>query len=124
MATLAISDGDGLPLQLTTITVAVPSPLSPNTTSMLNGPGVSISGGTMGQVTPLTLPASQQDCAFKWKYEQPKPDKVGTTLVRIFVRISDPCIIAFLATEFLKLIILLLWWGWWRVNDRLNYSII
>jgi len=39
MATLAISDGDGLPLQLTTITVAVPSPLSPNTTSMLNGPG-------------------------------------------------------------------------------------
>jgi len=80
MATLAISDGDGLPLQLTTITVAVPSPLSPNTTSMLNGPGVSISGGTMGQVTPLTLPVSQQDCAFKWKYEQPKPDKVGTTL--------------------------------------------
>jgi len=34
----------------------------------------------MGQVTPLTLPVSQQDCAFKWKYEQPKPDKVGSTL--------------------------------------------
>jgi len=75
-----MSDGEGLPLQLTTITVAVPSPLSPNTTSMLNAPGVSISGANMGQVTPLTLPASQQDCAFKWKYEQPKPDKVGTTL--------------------------------------------
>jgi len=80
MATLTMSDGEGLPLQLTTITVAVPSPLSPNTTSMLNAPGVSISGANMGQVTPLTLPASQQDCAFKWKYEQPKPDKVGTTL--------------------------------------------
>eukprot|EP00092_Neocalanus_flemingeri_P024106 GFUD01026152.1.p1 GENE.GFUD01026152.1~~GFUD01026152.1.p1 ORF type:complete len:652 (-),score=141.18 GFUD01026152.1:317-2272(-) len=78
MATLTMSDGDGLPLQLTTITVAVPSPLSPNTTSMLNAPGVSIS--SMGQGTPLTLPVSQQDCAFKWKYEQPKPDKVGTTL--------------------------------------------
>eukprot|EP00092_Neocalanus_flemingeri_P067789 GFUD01082782.1.p1 GENE.GFUD01082782.1~~GFUD01082782.1.p1 ORF type:complete len:641 (-),score=146.66 GFUD01082782.1:439-2361(-) len=39
MATLTMSDGDGLPLQLTTITVAVPSPLSPNTTSMLNAPG-------------------------------------------------------------------------------------
>jgi len=75
-----MSDGEGLPLQLTTITVAVPSPLSPNTTSMLNAPGVSISGGNMGQVTPLTLPVSQQDCAFKWKYEQPKPDKVGSTL--------------------------------------------
>jgi len=80
MATLTMTDGDGLPLQLTTITVAVPSPLSPNTTSMLNAPGVSISGGNMGQVTPLTLPVSQQDCAFKWKYEQPKPDKIGTTL--------------------------------------------
>ena len=82
MATLTISDGDGLPLQLTTITVAVPSPLSPNTSSILNGQA-GISGTALGQVTPLTLPVSaQQDCSFKWKYEQAKPDKVGTTLVR------------------------------------------
>ena len=90
MATLTMTDGDGLPLQLTTITVAVPSPLSPNTTSMLNAPGVSISGGNMGQVTPLTLPVSQQDCAFKWKYEQSKPDKIGTTLVRKLPSSSFP----------------------------------
>ena len=72
-----MSDGEGLPLQLTTITVAVPgSPLSPSS-SML-------SSMVAGQVTPLTVPVSQTDCTatVKWKYEQPKTDKVGTTLVR------------------------------------------
>ena len=78
MATLTMSDGEGLPLQLTTITVAVPgSPLSPSS-SML-------SSMVAGQVTPLTVPVSQTDCTatVKWKYEQPKTDKVGTTLVRM-----------------------------------------
>ena len=67
MATLALEPvgegGDGgLPLQLTTITVAVPQPLSPGTVSVLQG----------------------HDCGsqgFKWKYEQPKPDKQGCSLV-------------------------------------------
>ena len=71
MATLTMSDGEGLPLQLTTITVAVPgSPLSPSS-SML-------SSMVAGQVT-----GSDCTAAVKWKYEQPKTDKVGTTLVRI-----------------------------------------
>ena len=71
MATLALEahgEGtEGLPLQLTTITVAVPQPLSPGTVSVLQG-------GDCG--------AAQ---GFKWKYEQPKPEKQGSTLVsRIF----------------------------------------
>ena len=93
MATLTMSDGEGLPLQLTTITVAVPgSPLSPSS-SML-------SSMVAGQVTPLTVPVTQTDCTatVKWKYEQPKTDKVGTTLVRQF-RLSS------------------------RVNDRLNLPV-
>ena len=87
MATLVSGDGDGgdggagLPLQLTTITVTVPAPLSPNTTALLSVPSV---GGmaVSSPSTPLTLPLSQQDCTFKWKYEQTK-DKVGNTLVSI-----------------------------------------
>ena len=67
MATLALEahgEGtEGLPLQLTTITVAVPQPLSPGTVSVLQG-------GDCG--------AAQ---GFKWKYEQAKPEKQGSTLV-------------------------------------------
>lgn len=83
MATLTMSDGGdpGLPLQLTTITVAVPgSPLSPGgslLTSMVGGPGLQVN-----TVNPLTaLPVTQAETV-KWKYEPTKPDKVGTTLVR------------------------------------------
>lgn len=72
MATLALDppgEGtEGLPLQLTTITVAVPQPLSPGTVSVLQG-------GDCG--------AAQ---GFKWKYEQPKPEKQGSTLVSILCR--------------------------------------
>ena len=71
MATLTMSDGGGdpgLPLQLTTITVAVPQPLSSGTVSVLQG-------GDCG--------AAQ---GFKWKYEQPKPEKQGSTLVSILCR--------------------------------------
>ena len=73
MATLALDppgEGtEGLPLQLTTITVAVPQPLSPGTVSVLQG-------GDCG--------AAQ---GFKWKYEQPKPEKQGSTLVsRVWCR--------------------------------------
>ena len=64
--------GAGLPLQLTTITVAVPgSPLSP--------------GGAMLGSLGHHLPGHSAEAApapAKWKYEQPKADKVGTTLVR------------------------------------------
>ena len=71
MATLTMSDGEGLPLQLTTITVAVPgSPLSPST-SMLSS---MVAGQVAGPDCTATV---------KWKYEQPKTDKVGTTLVRM-----------------------------------------
>jgi hypothetical protein len=51
----------GLPLQLTTITVAVPQPLSPGTVSVLQ--------------------AGDPAQGFKWKYEQPKVEKQGSTLV-------------------------------------------
>ena len=84
MATLTMSDGGdpGLPLQLTTITVAVPgSPLSPGgslLSSMVGVPGL--------QVNPppllTSLPVSQAGETVKWKYEPAKSDKVGTTLVR------------------------------------------
>merc|ERR1719347_2158297 len=41
-----------------------------------------LSSMVAGQVTPLTVPVTQTDCTatVKWKYEQPKTDKVGTTL--------------------------------------------
>ena len=73
-----MSDGEGLPLQLTTITVAVPgSPLSPSS-SML-------SSMVAGQVA-----GSDCTATVKWKYEQPKSDKVGTTLVRIETSSTSP----------------------------------
>ena len=87
MATLTMSDGEGLPIQLTTITVAVPgSPLSPSS-SMLSS--------MVGPVSTLTVPVSQvsqvtqhqtdncNSASVKWKYDQTKADKVGTTLVRV-----------------------------------------
>lgn len=68
MATLVCTDADGMPLQLTTITVAVPSSMSPNTSSgVMSLPSV---GGMVSN--PLALPLGQQDCTFKWKYEQNK----------------------------------------------------
>ena len=85
MATLTMSDGGGdpgLPLQLTTITVAVPgSPLSPGgslLSSMVGVPGLQVN-----TLNPLaSLPVTQAGDTVKWKYEPAKPDKVGTTLVR------------------------------------------
>lgn len=72
MATLTLDQGpegtEGLPMQLTTITVAVPQPLSPGTVSVLQG-GDCPSGG------------------FKWKYEQAKPEKLSSALVSS----SSPC---------------------------------
>ena len=83
MATLAMSDpGEGLqPLQLTTITVAVPG-------SPLSGPMLSSMVGGNVAVTPLAVPVSTADvggggggaAAVKWKYDQ-KTEKVGNTLV-------------------------------------------
>merc|ERR1712069_14962 len=80
MATLTMGEdpgagagaGAGLPLQLTTITVAVPgSPLSPGG-AMLGSLGHQLAGHS----------AEAGPAPNKWKYEQPKADKVGTTLVR------------------------------------------
>ena len=78
MATLTMGEdpgagaGAGLPLQLTTITVAVPgSPLSPGG-AMLGSLGHHLPGHS----------AEAGPAPAKWKYEQPKADKVGTTLVR------------------------------------------
>ena len=87
MATLTMSDGGtgdpGLPLQLTTITVAVPgSPLSPGgslLSSMVGVPGLQVN--TVNPLTSLPVTQSTGDTV-KWKYEPAKPDKVGTTLVR------------------------------------------
>ena len=87
MATLTMSDGGtgdpGLPLQLTTITVAVPgSPLSPGGSLLSSMVGVPVL--QVNTVNPLTsLPVTQSTGdTVKWKYEPAKPDKVGTTLVR------------------------------------------
>jgi len=77
-----LSEGERMPLQLTTITVAVPSPLSPNSAAVLNVSGMNMVGQG-GHVTPLTLPVTQQECGtFKWKYEQTRTEKLNSTLVR------------------------------------------
>ena len=78
MSALSEAAAGGLPLQLTTITVAVPAPLSPGSAAVLSVPGMAMSQGS-----PLTLPGGQQDGgSFKWKYEQTRADKLGSTLVR------------------------------------------
>ncbi|XP_023329946.1 nuclear factor 1 C-type isoform X4 [Eurytemora carolleeae] len=75
-----LSEGERMPLQLTTITVAVPSPLSPNSAAVLNVSGMNMVGQG-GHVTPLTLPVTQQECGtFKWKYEQTRTEKLNSTL--------------------------------------------
>ena len=82
MATLTMSDGEGggLPLQLTTITVAVPgSPLSPSS-SMLSS--MVVPGPNPGLVPVSVSPTDCSAGTVKWKYDQTKSDKVGTTLVR------------------------------------------
>ena len=91
MATLTMSDAEGaagLPLQLTTITVAVPgSPLSPSS-SMLSSMVV-----PTNNLVPVSV--SQTDCnagTVKWKYDQNKSDKVGTTLVRFEGSMPSPTI--------------------------------
>ena len=75
----SMSEGGSLPLQLTTITVAVPAPLSPNSAAVLSVPGMNIGGSALSS----PLGQQQQDYgAFKWKYEQTRTDKLGSTLVR------------------------------------------
>ncbi len=91
---VASGPGGGGGLQLTTITVAVPAPLSPSdvlqqhvVTTVQQQPG--IVGGVAnapGGVTLPTVPAPQE-AAVRWKYEQSKQDKhmvhpAGSSLVR------------------------------------------
>ena len=75
MSGLSAGEG-GLPLQLTTITVAVPASLDNN-----------LLGGMGGGGSNLLSPVSQQDVdSFKWKYEQTRTEKISSTLVReIFI---------------------------------------
>ena len=89
--------GGGLPLQLTTITVAVPAQMSPNSANaVLNVPGsmssvqLSIAGDDGDGVghgedeigaDDLDLGLHHQG-EYKWKYEQPRADKISASLVR------------------------------------------
>lgn len=66
-------------LQLTTITVAVPAPLSPTDPALLAAAAAANQPPPM--VTLPTVPAPQES-AFKWKYEQNKEKASGTSLVR------------------------------------------
>ena len=87
LATMSEVPGEGLPLQLTTITVAVPgSPLSGLSPMSMVTPG----GHTTVNVTPVLQqqqpgqPVSSTEvspASVKWKYDQNKTDKVGNTLV-------------------------------------------
>lgn len=84
MATLTMSDGEGLPIQLTTITVAVPgSPLSPSSSMLSSMVGPSVNSLTVPVTHVPQTHVSADTGAVKWKYDQPKNDKVGTTLVRV-----------------------------------------
>ena len=82
-----MSEGEGLPLQLTTITVAVPTPLSPNSAAVLSVPGMGI-GGQGTALSPSMVNQQQDYGAFKWKYEQTRTDKLNSTLVFINSRLS------------------------------------
>ena len=92
LATMSEVPGDGLPLQLTTITVAVPgSPLSGLSPMSMVAPG-GVNAGHVN-VTPVLQqqqpagagPVSSTEvspASVKWKYDQ-KNDKVGNTLVSL-----------------------------------------
>ena len=94
--TVTVTGGNGLPLQLTTITVAVPAQMSPNSAAVLSVPNNVLSvvqqsaGGDNGEIDSETaeelgLTAVQSGDQFKWKYEQARVDKIGTSLVRFIV---------------------------------------
>ena len=82
LANVTVASVGGQPgLHLTTITVAVPAPLSPN--ELLQQQHVVAAGGT--SVALPTVPAPPET-AVRWKYEQSKPDKqlssaTGSSLV-------------------------------------------
>lgn len=81
---IAVTSGGG-PLHLTTITVAVPAPLSPSDVLQQH-----VVTSAPHQVTLPTVPAPQET-AVRWKYEQNKQDKhtinshqTGSSLVSQF----------------------------------------
>ena len=79
----------GAGLHLTTITVAVPAPLSPN--ELLQQGHVVASGGTTVALPTVPEPPTT---AVRWKYEQSKPEKqlnsaTGSSLVSYFCFISN-----------------------------------
>ena len=79
----------GTGLHLTTITVAVPAPLSPN--ELLQQGHVVASGG---QTVALPTVPEPPTTAVRWKYEQSKPEKqlssaTGSSLVSYFCFISN-----------------------------------
>ena len=79
----------GAGLHLTTITVAVPAPLSPN--ELLQQGHVVASGGTTVALPTVPEPPTT---AVRWKYEQSKPEKqlssaTGSSLVSYICFISN-----------------------------------
>ena len=98
LATMSEVPGDGLPLQLTTITVAVPgSPLSGLSPMSMVAPG----GVNTGHVNVTPVLQQQQPAgggpvsstevspaSVKWKYDQ-KNDKVGNTLVSFDIEFRE-----------------------------------
>ena len=69
-------------LQLTTITVAVPAPLSPSDPALLHAVNMpqlpTVPTAVALPTVPVATAASNQDCTFKWKYEQNKNDKTNS----------------------------------------------
>lgn len=76
-------------LQLTTITVAVPGPLSPNDPVLLQaaaaaaGTTVSLPTHPLPPTVSVSLPTmpALQESTLKWKYEQNKDNKTSSSLV-------------------------------------------
>ena len=81
LSSVVVSSGNpAAGLQLTTITVAVPAPLSPTDPAFLAAHAAANQPPPPPTVALPQVPAPQE-CTFKWKYEQNK-EKTGSSLVR------------------------------------------
>ena len=89
-------------LQLTTITVAVPGPLSPSDPAFLAAAAAGSLNPPPTAVSLPTVPAPQEQCnTLKWKYEQQNSkDKSGSSLVRAINPSINPRITYIMASQF------------------------